>query len=147
MPLNRINRLLFVTEVQCIFSPVGTVIFFNYYLLTYSMYQGPSWETNRFSASQEIPRILRNPKIHYRSHKCPPPVPILSQLDPVYTHTSHFLKVHHACFHAWVFQVGSFPQVSPPKSSIHLSSSPYMLHAPLISFFSIWSPRLKSTDR
>ena len=28
------------------------------YLLTYAMQQNPSWESNRFSASQEIPRIL-----------------------------------------------------------------------------------------
>ena len=27
------------------------------YLLTYSMVQSPSWETNWFAASQEIPRI------------------------------------------------------------------------------------------
>ena len=64
------------------------------YLLTYSMEQSPSWETNRFSASHEIPRILWNPKVHYRIHKCPPPVPVLSQLDPVHTPTSHFLKIH-----------------------------------------------------
>jgi hypothetical protein len=47
---------------------------FTTYLLTHSMQQSPSWEANRFSASQEIPRILWNPNAHYRIHKCPPPV-------------------------------------------------------------------------
>jgi hypothetical protein len=64
------------------------------YLLTYSMEQSPSWEAKRFSANQEIPRTLWNPKVHYFTHKCPPPVSILSQLDPVHAPTSHFLKIH-----------------------------------------------------
>jgi len=35
------------------------------YLLTYSMVQSPSWEPNWFAASQAIPRISQNPKVHY----------------------------------------------------------------------------------
>jgi hypothetical protein len=55
------------------------------------MDQGPSLEANRFSASQEISRILWNPKVHYRIHKFSPPVPNLSQLDPLHISTYHFL--------------------------------------------------------
>ena len=47
------------------------------HLLTYSMEHSPSWEANWFAASQEILRILWNPKVHYRIHKLPAPVPIL----------------------------------------------------------------------
>jgi len=36
------------------------------------MVQSPSWAANWFAASQEIPRISRNPKVHYRTHKHPP---------------------------------------------------------------------------
>ena len=52
------------------------------------MVQSPSWAANWFAASQEIPRIPRNPKVHYRTHKRPPPVSILGQPNPVHIPTS-----------------------------------------------------------
>ena len=58
------------------------------------MMQSPSWEANWFAASQEIPRISRNSKVHYRTHKRPPPVSILGQPNPVYIPTSHLLEIH-----------------------------------------------------
>ena len=69
------------------------------YLLTYSMVQSPSWAADWLAASQEIPRISRNPKVHYRTHKRTPPVPILGQPDPVHMPTSHLLEIHPNIIH------------------------------------------------
>jgi len=68
------------------------------YLLTHSMVQSPS-EANWFAASQEIPHISRNPMVHYRTHKRPPPVSILGQPNPVHIPTSHLLKIHPNIIH------------------------------------------------
>ena len=97
-----------------------------YYLLTYYMVQSPSWQANWFAASQEIPRISRNPKVHYRTHKRPPPVSILSQPNSVHIPTSHLLEIHHNIIHP---STPRSPQWSPSlrfpqQDSIHHLSSP-----------------------
>jgi hypothetical protein len=62
---------------------------------TYLLYGALSFvEANRFSASQEIPRILWTPNVHYRIHKGPLPVPTLKHIDPVHAAPPHFLKIH-----------------------------------------------------
>jgi len=57
------------------------------------MEQSLSWEANSRSASQEIPRLLWNPKVHYHVHSSPPLVRILSQTRTVHTVTSRFSKI------------------------------------------------------
>jgi len=74
------------------------------------MVQIPSWEPKCFAASQEIPRISRNPKVHYRTHKLPPPVSILGQPNPVHIATSHLLEIHPNIIHP---SVPRSPQWSP----------------------------------
>ena len=72
-----------------ILPPAGST-----FLLTYSKVQSPSWAANWFAASHEIPRLSQNPKVHYRTHKRPPPVSILGQPNPVHIPTSHLLDIH-----------------------------------------------------
>jgi len=45
------------------------------------MEQSRSWEINPFSVSQEIPRIVQNPKFHYAFHKCPTEITDIKSLQ------------------------------------------------------------------
>ena len=63
------------------------------------MVQSPSWEANWFTASQEFPHILWNPKVHYHTHKRPPPISILGLPNPVLIPTSYLLEIHPNIIH------------------------------------------------
>ena len=113
------------------------------------MVQSPSWEANWFAASQEITRISRNPKVHYRTNKHPPPVSILGQLNPVHIPTSHLLEIHPSTHLRLGLPSGLFPSGFPSKTLYIPSPHPYAPHAQPISFFSILSPaqyRVRSTN-
>jgi hypothetical protein len=104
-------------------------------LLTYYTEQSPSWETNRLSASQEFPLVSWNPKVHFRIYKCQPPVLILSQLDPVRTPTSHFLKIH---LNVILKLAPGSPQWSlslkfPHQNSVHTFPLPHTRHMSRLS--------------
>jgi hypothetical protein len=45
------------------------------------------------TATQYFPTILCNPNIHYRAHKSPPLVPVVSQINPVHTTASYLRSI------------------------------------------------------
>jgi len=108
------------------------------YLLAYFKEQSPSWETDRFAASQEIPHILWNPKVHHRIHKCPPPVPLMSQLYPVHTPTFNFLKIHLNIILPSTAGSPHWPlsRMFPHQNPVHASPLPYTRYMPLPSYSS-----------
>ena len=129
------------------FIEIVKVCFICTCLLTYSMVQSPSWETNWFAASQEIPRISRNPKVHYRTHKRPPPVSILGQPNPVHIPTSHFLEIHPNIIHLRLgLPSGLLPSGFPTKTLYTPSPHPYAPHAqPISSLFVLAYLRKRAT--
>jgi hypothetical protein len=57
------------------------------------MQLSPSCEAASCAATQELASILRNLWFHYRAHKSPPLVNILSQIDPVHTIPFHSISL------------------------------------------------------
>jgi hypothetical protein len=106
------------------------------------MEQSPSWEANRFAASQEILRILWNPNVHDRIHKCLPSVSILIQFNPVQTpHPTSWISILILSSHLRLgIARGLFHPGFLNKTLYTPLPSQYELHYPSISFFSILSP-------
>jgi hypothetical protein len=70
-----------------------------------------------------------------------PPVPILSQTNPVHITPSHpprFILILFTHLHRLGLPSGSFPLAFPPITYTRSSSPPFMLHDPPISSSSTW---------
>ena len=90
------------------------------------------FKASSYSASSETPHVLWIPKIHCHVLSSLLLVPILSQMSPVLTLTSFFFKIlinHFLPSMPRSVQVFSSCQVSPPKSSMYISSS-HTYHKP-----------------
>ena len=88
------------------------------------MEQSPSREANRFSASQEIPQILWNPKVslQYSQQPVTGPCPEPDQSSPHHP----FMFLEDPSHLRPGLPSGPFPAVSPPNPCKHLSP---LIHA------------------
>jgi hypothetical protein len=62
-------------------------------ILTNSLELNPIWNPDSCTATQEVPSLLRNRKFPYYVHKSPPLVSVLSQINPVHSLQSNFIKI------------------------------------------------------
>ena len=115
------------------------------------MVQSPSWAANWLAASQEIPGISRNPKVHYRTHKRPPPVSIPGQPNPVHIPTSHLLEIRPNIIHPstprspqWSLSL-RFPHQDPIQTRCTNVSNLFYFGMTLYMFRTVFLSIIRST--
>jgi hypothetical protein len=97
---------------------------YSLFLYTNSIEQSPSWDANRYSASQESPCVLWNLKVHYHIHDRPPLFPILSQTDPAHA--------PHPTSQRSILMLYSHLRLGFPRSLLASSFPTITLHASLL---------------
>jgi hypothetical protein len=104
------------------------------------MEQSPSSEADSHSASKEIPGLW-NPNFHYRVHNSPPPVPTLSQINPVHKFPPYFPNIQSNIIllstptsSEWV------PHRLLPQSGEQKSSSAFLLFSMHLKMFHTEAP-------
>ena len=91
-------------------------------------------------------RTVLTEKLTSHIPKCPPPVPVLNQLDPVHTLTSHFLKdpsLYYSPIYTLVLQMVSFPP-APHQNPVHTSAIPHTCYMPRPSHSSRFDEEYRS---
>jgi hypothetical protein len=102
----------------------------------------PSSEVANCATTEEIHSILWNAKVHYRVHKSPPLVPILSQINQINTIPSYLSKIYFNTVYSptswssqWSLYLLAFPTISYMHSySPHSCYMPYQSHTPLLHY-------------
>jgi hypothetical protein len=89
------------------------------------------------SYSRNFPHLW-NPKVPHRTHKCPPPVPILSQLPLVPTTPSNLMKIHLNIILPSTYWSPQLPLSLrlPHQHPVHTSILPHTRHMPCPSLSS-----------
>jgi hypothetical protein len=147
MDLFRINNKVcrfVITNGDLIHINLGYNFFTNekHLMGTHSLMElSPFWEATNYAATQELPSILWNAKVHYRVHKSPPLVPILNQINPIHTIPSHPISLRSILIMSTHLHLGLpsglFPSGFPTNILHAFLFSPFVLHALPISF--LWA--------
>ena len=93
--------------------------------------QSYSWETISYTANQKCPRILWNPKVHYKIHNSRQPDPILSQVSTyMHSHPTSWNSILILSSHLRLGFIVVLSLRSPHRTSVRTSPASHTCHMP-----------------